>query len=125
MPCRSIPIGLALCALLFAAPALCETPHEIGDRHEKGLTPSQSQALVASQGAVGGKALAACGASLPPPGAVKFSLVMRLDASGRIVQTWLEGEAPIAKCFQSKMAGQTLFTPPFAPFYTTFDMMLK
>jgi hypothetical protein len=120
-----ILIGLLGCISIYSAPAICETAREMADRHEKMLSTVQTQALVSAQGVVGGKALAECTAGLPTPGPTKFALIMRLDAIGKISETWLEGEAPLAKCFQTKMSSQYLFKPPFAPFYTVFELDLK
>jgi hypothetical protein len=95
------------------------------DSDEASLTADQSGALVASQGQAGGESFAKCPLPTPDADLSPFSLVMELDSSGKIVKTWLRGSSPIATCFRSEMIKKSLFQPPRAPFYTSFDMSWK
>jgi len=47
---------------------------------------------------------------------------MELDATGKVVRTWLGGTSTLAVCFNKEMATKSLFVPPHAPFYTSFEM---
>lgn len=92
------------------------------DRDEAALSPQQLQALTDSQGRAAGEIFATClPASLGQPQA-DFTVVMMLDATGRVVRTWRSGESAIAVCFEREMARKQLFEPPAAPFYSSFEM---
>ncbi len=116
--------------LVMATPALSATDLDytaaraLAEKHESALNPEQTQALILSQGDVGGRALADCRlesggilADLSP-----FTVVLELDATGKVMRTWREGESPIATCFEKTMQAQSLAAPPQAPFYTYFAM---
>ena len=94
----------------------------LADQDEASLNSTQMEALLAAQGVAGGDSFGACS----PPASVAeltpFTVVMKLDASGKIVQSWLEGESEIAKCFYKAMGAKSLNKPPHAPFYTSFAM---
>ncbi|HEY2347127.1 MAG TPA: hypothetical protein VGH80_14845 [Xanthomonadaceae bacterium] len=51
-----------------------------------------------------------------------FTVIMELDASGKITRTWLKGDTAVAICFNKGLGGQTLAKPPHAPFYASYDM---
>lgn len=118
-----------ICA--FFCTSLCALPMEykeakvLADRHEKSLSNTQIQALISSQGMVGGKAMTECVAMVPSSTQTSFALVMQLDDSGRVVHTWLDRDSDVAKCFEKKMATQKLFVPPFSPFYTVYEMTFR
>jgi hypothetical protein len=94
----------------------------LADHDEAALTPAEMEALLAAQGVAGGDSFGACS----PPDSVAeltpFTVVMKLDASGKIVQTWLEGASRIAECFNAHISEKSLNKPPYAPFYTSFAM---
>jgi hypothetical protein len=56
----------------------------------------------------------------PDPG---FTVVLEVDASGKIVDTWQQGESPIGACFRQKMTGEFLFVPPQVPFYSVHEIL--
>ena len=94
----------------------------LADHDESSLTPEEMEALLAAQGVAGGESFGACS----PPSSVAeltpFTVVMKLDASGKITQTWLEGTSAIARCFHAAISTRSLNKPPYAPFYTSFEM---
>jgi hypothetical protein len=92
------------------------------DADEASLSKEQAQVLIEAQAKAGSEAHATC---IPPGYKVEldpYTVVMELDASGRVVRTWLHGSTPLAQCFNREMAHKTLSKPPRAPFYTSFDM---
>lgn len=126
---RTVPFAL-FALMVFATPALSAVgldytaARALAEKNESALNPEQTQALILSQGDVGGRALADCRlesggilADLSP-----FTVVLELDATGKVVRTWREGESPIATCFEKAMQSQSLAVPPQAPFYTYFAM---
>lgn len=99
-----------------------EQADALSDRDEAALTSDQHDLYVASQGRAGGEAIATCRAADPRASLSDFALIMKLDASGKITQTWLQGDSDLAKCFQKEMSQKSFFTPPRAPFYSGFGM---
>jgi hypothetical protein len=113
--------------VIIVAPAIAgdisyEQAKTLADQDEASLTPAFTQMLLQSQGSVAGPAFEGC----PPSGTVsdreQFTVVMELDAGGKVERTWLSGSSSIATCFEKAMAKATLFAPPRAPFYTSFEM---
>lgn len=94
----------------------------LADHDEASLTPAQMQALTAAQGVAGSQAFGACTPPASQAELIPFTVVMKLDATGKIVYTWLEGTSDIAKCFNAAIGTKSLNKPPYAPFYTSFVM---
>jgi len=116
---------LALATSALAAPtAGYDAALALATKDEAALSPDQAAALIVSQGDVGGRALAQCrtdnGGILADLAA--FTVVLELDAAGKVVRTWRDGDSPIAACFEKAMQAQTLVAPPRAPFHTFFAM---
>lgn len=119
---------LALLALATAAIAAPTPGYDaalaLARKDEASLSPDQAAALIEAQGDVGGRALAQCrtdsGGILADLSA--FTVVLQLDAQGKVVRTWRDGESPIAACFEKAMHAQSLVAPPRAPFHTFFAM---
>ena len=68
----------------------------LADRQEASLTSEQTSRLIASQAAVAGNAFAPCIPKPPPQALPSFTVVLKLDASGRVTGTWLLGETEFA-----------------------------
>lgn len=118
---------LAFLTALFVSTAAAAELNFLGakvlaDHDEASLSPEQMKGLLAAQSVAGGDSFGAC----PRPASVAeltpFTVVMKLDASGKIVQTWLDGTSEIAKCFHTAISTKSLNPPPHAPFYTSFAM---
>jgi hypothetical protein len=118
----------ALLIFLFAtAPALAsdvsfEQAKSRADRDEQSLSSTQTHQLIASQARAGGEAHSTCIASNPKPNLSPYTVVMQVDASGNVVRTWLHGQSSLAICVNKELSHKTLFTPPRAPFFTSFEM---
>jgi len=110
---------------VHAAEVTYEQAKAWADRDEGSLTPGQAQALTESQGRAGGSAHATCLGGRPKPNLAPYTVVMELDSSGKVVHTWLHGDSTLAVCFNEEMRKATLFAPPKAPFYTSFEMSWK
>ena len=92
------------------------------DRDEASLSSAHMEKLIASQAQAGKEAHSICFSFDPKPDRSPYTVVMKLDASGKVVRTWLRGESSLAHCFNEEMSHKTLFTPPRAPFFTSFGM---
>ena len=119
-----------LTLLLFAAGATAselsyEQAKVHADRDEASLSSAQTQSLIESQGTAAGPSFSNCPPSTAHPDLSPFTVVMELNASGKVVRTWLKGNSEIAVCFNQQMSRKTLFVPPRAPFYTSFEMSWK
>ena len=116
--------AILLCSFssVHASEVTYEQSKAWADRDEASLSPNQQQALIESQGRVGGAAHASCLDGHSKPDLSPYTLVMELDSSGKVVRTWLHGGSALAKCFNQEMSKATLFAPPKTPFYTSFEM---
>ncbi len=94
----------------------------LADRDEAALTSSQMGALIQSQGTASGSSFAHCPQKSPHADLTAFTVVMELDAFGKVVRTWYQGHSSIGDCFRRQLSRATLFVPPKAPFYTSFEM---
>lgn len=122
--------------ILFAAlvvsalPAFAATPtyseaKALADRDEAAVSKTQSAALLASQKAAIERIVPACAGAMGPAGMPPFVVVAELDAAGKVVTTWREGSTDFAVCFEQRLGTLSLFVPPHAPFYTSFEMSMS
>ena len=111
---------LLVASIALGAPSF-EEAKALADKQEAALAPAQAQELIASQAKVAGPAFASCIPSPPPKSVPSFTIVMSLDPGGNVQTTWLKGSADIAACVERKFAAATLFKPPSAPFFTSFE----
>jgi hypothetical protein len=51
-----------------------------------------------------------------------FVVVMRLDGTGQVAQTWRRGDSPLALCVERYARGKILFVPPRSPFYSSLEI---
>ena len=112
---------LLLISVAAAGAMSFEEAKTLADRQEAALTPAQSQELIAAQGKVAGPAFAACMPAPPPKSLPNFTIVMSLDAGGKVQTTWLKGGTEFSSCIEHKFAAATLFKPPSTPFLTSFE----
>jgi hypothetical protein len=108
-------------AVSFAAPSGYLEAKADADRDEASLG-NAAGTLVQAQASVLAPLLSSCVADAGGKDLSPFVLVMRLDQSGRIAQTWRQGNSPISVCFEKAALGKSLTPPPRAPFYTSFEM---
>ena len=123
----SMRTSVLLLFLSAAAPALAsgvsfEQAKSLADRDEASLSSTQTQQLIASQARAGGEAHSICFSFNLKPDLSPYTIVMKLDASGKVVRTWLRGQSSLAHCFNEEMSHKALFTPPRAPFFTSFAL---
>ena len=121
---RGLTVLLMLATATAAAAGLSyDGAKAKADADEASLACSLHQALLESQGRALEAAFSKCLPSIPqPPDKSPFTVVMELDATGKVVATWRHGETPLAGCVHRVLATQTLFAPPRAPFYTSIEM---
>jgi hypothetical protein len=118
--------ALAVSALpvLAAAQSYAEAK-ALADRDEASVSKTQSSALLASQGAAIDRIVPACARAMGPAGMPPFVVVVELDAAGKVVATWREGDSDFAVCFEKQLSTFSLIAPPRAPFYTSFEMSMS
>jgi len=123
-------IGLALAMLLQTgtqaapAPALVEfyDAKKLADVDEAGVTGPAKDAMLATQRGLLDAGVVECSLGKPQKDFSAFTIVMRLDAQGRVQQTWRQGGSPLAICLQRYVRDKTVFVPPKAPFHTALDI---
>jgi hypothetical protein len=109
---------------VFAASRSYADAKALADRDEASVSKTQSGALLASQGAAIDRIVPLCARAMGPAGMPPFVVVVELDAGGKIVATWREGNSDFAVCFEKQLGTLSLFVPPRAPFYTSFEMSM-
>lgn len=115
---------LIACQTAFAADLSFADAKARSCNDEAGLPGDKSEALLASQAEVMDKALSTCPVSInqvPSP----FVVVVELDASGLVRKTWRSDDTGFVRCFEDIAAKSKLFSPPFSPFYTSFEVDLR
>lgn len=96
----------------------------LADRDEASVSKAQSAALLDSQRVAIDQVAPACAKFLGPAGMPPFVVVVELDAAGKVAATWREGNSDFAVCFEQQLGRLSLFAPPHAPFYTSFEMSM-
>lgn len=114
---------VSACGLAVAA-SFAEVKRRADD-DERGLSTVQIQSLAEAQGRVAALAFANCVPRPAPQLLPAFVVVMELDVKGKVVRTWRRGDSEIAACIERQFSGATLFRPPTAPFFTSFDFNPK
>jgi len=118
-------IGLiALAGLSGSSPAAPTLEYAeakaLADKDEASLAQAESIGLLKAQGELLGAGTAAC--ATPKPDLSPFTVVMELDAEGKVVRTWLQGSSPIGICLRKYVAGRILVVPPRVPFHTSLEL---
>lgn len=127
---RRIAIALLSLACLSPAQAQVATPAEIkpleyidakrlADADEKSVTGAAHDAMLAAQRKLLDEGVVECSLGKPQKDFSGFTVVMALDASGRVLRTWREGGSPLAICLQRYVRDKVVFVPPRAPFHTS------
>ncbi len=123
LPALSLSLTLLLGSQCLAADLSFEEAQTKATHDSATLNADQMVALAESQNKLITPANKACMKSLPKkPDLSDYTVIMQLDATGKVVHTWLKGTTPLALCFNQQMAGKTLFVPPTAPFYAQLDI---
>ena len=104
--------------VLASEPTASEAKAE-ADRSEASLSKEQLQALTKAQGDMAATAFPACAAQAAVP--ASFTVVVELAATGKVINSWVLGESPFARCFRGAMARSFFFQPPRVPFFTSFE----
>jgi hypothetical protein len=92
---------------------------------EASLSEGEHAQLLSSLKEISRIVFAACPESDRADRRLPFTLVMELDANGKVVSTWIAGESEIANCLSKTMSRSLLFIPPKAPFFTSFEYTFK
>jgi hypothetical protein len=117
---------LLLALALLASPAMAATELDyaaakaLADKDEASLGREQGSVLLDAQAKLLGDGIAAC--AMPNPDFTPFVVVMELDASGKVIRTWLQGDSPLAICFRKFAARGELPAPPRTPFYSSIEL---
>jgi hypothetical protein len=111
----------ALSGALSAAPTLeYAEAKALADKDEASLAPAEMENLRKAQGELLDTGTAAC--ATPKPDLSPFTVVMELDAQGKVVRTWLQGSSPIGICLRKYVADKILIVPSRVPFYTSLEL---
>jgi hypothetical protein len=109
----------------FAGSLVYADAKTLADRDEASVSKAEAQALLDSQSAVIGRIMPVCALATKPIAIPPFVVVVKLDLTGKVVATWRNGDSDFAICFERKVVGLSLFTPPHAPFYTSFEIDIR
>lgn len=114
----------ALALLPFAGSA--QTPQGFADakaradRDEASLDPVKRAAFQQAQSRQLETSVANC--ADPRHDTAAFVIVVEVDARGRIVRTWRQGDTALAVCVEKELNGRFLEPPPRAPFLAAFEL---
>jgi hypothetical protein len=122
-------MAATLLALWLAATQAADpVPLEVYDakrlaaRDEATVTGPARQTMLTAQQQLLDAGVTACALGQPQHDFSPFTIVMQLDADGRVQQTWREGSSPLAICLQRYVRDRTVFVPPRAPFYSALEV---
>ncbi|WP_347247297.1 hypothetical protein [Thermomonas sp.] len=121
---------MLIAALLLADPqsVSASAPLDYSDakplatRDEASVTGTAHTAMLAAQQTLLDAGVVECSLGKPQKDFSAFTVVMRLDADGRVQQTWRQGSSPLAICLQRYVRDKRVFVPPKAPFYTALEI---
>ena len=94
----------------------------LADAHEASVTGRAHEAMLGKLKETADAAIADCSGQGLREDFTAFVVVMRLDAKGRVQQTWRQGGSPLAICLQRYVRDKTVFVPPKAPFHTALEI---
>lgn len=128
-PATDMP-SLLLALFLFASPQTpaAAAPIEYADAKrlasadEASVTGAAHAAMLEAQKALLDAGVADCAGQGLREDFSPFVVVMRLDAEGRVQQTWRQGSSPLALCLQRYVRDRIVFVPPRAPFHATLEV---
>lgn len=114
--------AILLAFVIAAQPAFANSLTYIGaktfaDRDTASLSKAQAKSLGDAEEAVISHVMDACRSNRLQP----FVVVMKLDSSGTVLETWHHYDSDMAVCFEKNLIGVLLFVPPHAPFYTSIE----
>lgn len=98
-----------------------QSAFEQSEKDEQQLTAHQNQLLIDSQGKAIGNAFGYCGMKYPQQKVSSFTIVVELDKSGKVVQTWNNQQTPFPLCIEKQIQNEMLFKPPYTPFFSSFE----
>jgi hypothetical protein len=110
---------MLVCPLPSIAASTISEAKAQAERSEASLSHEQLQALVKAQGALAATAFPACSAQASIP--ARFTVVVELAETGKVVNSWVQGDSPFAECFRDAMSRSFSFRPPQVPFFTAFE----
>lgn len=125
--CKMIFLGTLAVSVTpaFAAVHSYADAKTLADHDEAAATRVQTGDLRASQNAAIDRIIPQCVQTAGPGGMPAFVVVVELDASGKVLMTWRDGDSDFAACFERKLGMLSLFVPPHAPFYASFEMSMS
>lgn len=120
---RAVLAGVAALApslVLAASPKDFSEAKRAADGDEATLSVTQRAAIQQAQSRQLDTAVADCAS--PNPDTSAFVVVAELDARGKIVRTWRQGDTLLAQCVERELSGRFLEPPPRAPFHVSFEL---
>ncbi|MFT3756301.1 MAG: hypothetical protein QM769_10220 [Pseudoxanthomonas sp.] len=115
---------LLLPAMLLATHAASASDYAqakaLADHDEARLERLTAEYLNKAQAGATDAIVRACAA--PDADTAAFVVVARLDENGKAVETWRQGDTPLAICFEKELWGRTIVAPPHAPFHVSFEI---
>jgi hypothetical protein len=95
------------------------TAKALADKDEASLPRVGLDALRTAQSGVLNRATDACKTDETPK---PFTVVIELDAKGKPVGHWRDGDSKLAQCMEDKLTRQMFYVPPRAPFHVSFEV---
>ena len=92
---------------------------KLADRDEAAMPKINADLLRRSQAGILDRAADACRMDEKP---APFTVVLELDAKGKVTNHWRSAETKLAKCMDDKLSRQMFYVPASAPFYISFEV---
>ena len=95
----------------------------LADKYEAALPAAQADELKMSFLKIGRLAFSKCMPSPPLEIVPNFTVVMMVDATGKVQNTWLHDSTDFTKCVEGQFAVASLPKLPKSPYYTSFEFI--
>ena len=122
--CLALLTGAVWLGMAQAAEAelTYEQARQAASQDEAKLDGEQVATLAEAQADFMKRAIRKCTARVPRSQLTPVGMVMELDATGRVVRTWLDTDTAVATCLSDAVKTAVFYVPPKAPFLTSMDM---
>ena len=114
---------LVLIASAVSSTMTFDEAKALADRYEATASAAQADDFKMSFIKIGRVAFAKCMPSPPLEIVPNFTVVMMVDTTGKVQNTWLDNATDFTKCVEGKFAVASLPKPPKSPFYTSFEFV--
>ncbi len=93
---------------------------ELAKKHERKSSTDETQKILEAQARIFSMALPECYKSTGDAH-TSFNLVVQIDISGAVINSWLDKPTPYTLCFRDVMVREFSYIPKVEPFHTVIE----